>query len=261
MKIIDMHAHVFPENVASKVISQLEQYYNMKWQGSGVVPNLIQSIEDAGVSRTLIFSPATKPAQVSVINDYISSLCRNDSRFIGFGTVHQDFPDIEQEIARFTSLGLRGLKLHPDFQQFYIDDPVMDRIYRAVGSSMPILIHVGDENFDYSSPERLARIMDRMPEIVFIAAHFGGYCRWDDAKKYLFGRENLYIDTSSCFHKISCAEGREMIRLHGADKVLFASDYPAMLPANAIDEILKMELTQEENELIFYKNAEKLLGI
>ena len=78
MKIIDMHAHVFPENVASKVISQLEQYYNMKWQGSGVVPNLIQSIEDAGVSRTLIFSPATKPTQVIAINDYIASLCRQD---------------------------------------------------------------------------------------------------------------------------------------------------------------------------------------
>ena len=256
-----MHAHVFPENVASKVVSQLEQYYNMTWQGSGVVPDLIQSIEAAGVSKTLIFSPATKPTQVSVINDYISSLCRNDERFIGFGTVHQDFQDIEQEIARFSSLGLRGLKLHPDFQQFYIDDPRMDRIYRAVGSTMPILIHVGDENFDHSAPERLARVMDRMPEIVFIAAHFGGYCRWDDAKKYLFGRENLYIDSSSCFHKISYAECRELVRLHGADKVLFASDYPAMLPANAIEGILKMELTPQENELIFYKNAEKLLGI
>ena len=62
-------------------------------------------------------------------------------------------------------------------------------------------------------------------------------------------------------HKISHAEGREMVRLHGADKVLFASDYPAKHATQAIEDVLKMELTEEENRLIFYKNAEKLLGI
>jgi predicted TIM-barrel fold metal-dependent hydrolase len=256
-----MHAHVFPENVAPKVVTQLEEYYNMKWQGNGTFSDLIKSIEDGKVDRTVIFSTATKPAQVIAINDYISSLCCGDKRFCGFGTMHPDFSEIEQETERFSSLGLCGLKLHPDFQQFHIDDPKMDRIYRAVGSRMPILIHMGDVNFDYSSPRRLAKVMDRMPEVVFIAAHFGGYHRWDEAKKYLFGRENLYIDTSSSFQTISYAEGREMVRLHGADKVLFASDYPAVHAAKAIDDVLKMELTEEENELIFYKNAEKLLRI
>ena len=100
-----------------------------------------------------------------------------------------------------------------------------------------------------------------MAELVFIAAHFGEYCRWDEAKKHLFGRKNLYIDTSSCFHKISYADGREMIRLHGADKVLFASDYPMTRAARAIEDVLKMELTDEENQLIFYKNAKKILKI
>ena len=261
MRYIDIHAHVFPENVAAKVVSQLEEYYSLKWQGSGVFPDLVKSMEEANVDRTIIFSPATKATQVVAINDYISSLCRQNGRFYGFGTLHPDFPDIEQELARFASLGLRGLKIHPEFQQFYIDDPKMDRIYRAVGGSMPILIHMGDETLDYSAPERLAKVMDRMPELVFIAAHFGGYCRWDEAEKHLFGRKNLYIDTSSCFHKISYAEGRRMIRLHGADKVLFASDYPMTRAAKAIEEVLQMALTEEENQLIFYKNAEKLLGI
>ena len=261
MKYIDIHAHVFPENVASKVVPQLEAYYNIKWQGSGIFPDLVKSVEEAGVERTVIFSPATKAAQVTAINDYIASLCRQDERFWGFGTLHPDFPDVEQEIARFASLGLRGLKLHPEFQTFYIDDPKMERIYRAVGASMPILVHMGDKKLDYSAPERLAKVMDRMPELVFIAAHFGGYYRWEEAKKYLFGRKNLYIDTSSCFQDISYAEGRKMVRLHGADKVLFATDYPMVRAAKAIEDVFKMELTDEENQLIFYKNAEKLLGI
>jgi predicted TIM-barrel fold metal-dependent hydrolase len=261
MKYIDLHAHIFPENIAAKVVNQLEGYYKMKWQGNGLLSDLLQSIDKAKVNKTVIFSSATKPTQVTAINDYISLLCAEHKEFCGFGTMHPDFPDIEQEIGRFSSLGLRGLKLHPDFQQFYIDEPRMDRIYRAVGNKFPILLHVGDENSDYSAPERLAKVIDRMPDVVFIAAHFGGYSRWDAAKKYLLGKRNVYVDTSSCFHKISPAEGREMVRLHGADKVLFASDYPAKHAAQAIEDVLKMELTEEENNLIFYKNAEKLLGI
>ena len=261
MKYIDVHAHVFPENVASKVVNQLEEYYHMKWQGNGLLSDLLQSINEGKVNRTVIFSSATKPTQVKTINDYISSLCAEHKEFCGFGTIHPDFPDIEQELERFSVLGLRGLKLHPDFQQFCIDEPRMDRIYRAAGSKIPILLHVGDENSDHSAPERLARVCDRMPEVTFIAAHLGGYCCWDAAKKYLLGKKNIYIDTSSCFHKISYAEGREMVRLHGADKVLFASDYPAKHAEKAIEDVLKMELSEKENELIFYKNAEKLLGI
>ena len=261
MRYIDVHAHVFPDNVAPKVVSQLENYYKMHWLGNGLVSDLIASMDEAKIDKTVIFSTATKAAQVETINNYISGLCKECDRFIGFGTMHPDYPDIEKEISRFRELGLRGLKLHPDFQQFNIDDPGMYRIYKAVGSSMPILIHLGDENFDYSSPLRLAKVMDDIPELIFIGAHLGGYCRWQDAEKYLFGRRNLYLDVSSCFHKIPHSEGRRMIRLHGADRVLFASDYPAVRGANAIEDVLKMELTEEEKELIFHRNAEKLLGI
>ena len=122
-------------------------------------------------------------------------------------------------------------------------------------------MHMEDENLAYSAPGHLAKVMDRMPELVFIAAHFGGCCRWNEAQEHLFGRKNLYIDTSSCFHKITCAEGRNMIRQHGADKVLFATACPMNRAAKAIEEVFKMELTEEENELIFHKNAEKRLGL
>lgn len=261
MKYTDVHAHVFPDDVAPKVVEQLEGYYKMHWHGNGTFADLNKSIDEAGIGRTVIFSTATKPTQVETINNYISSLCRDNNRFIGFGTMHPDYQDIEKEIARFPLLGLKGLKLHPDFQGFNIDDPRMFPIYKAVGSSMPILIHVGDENSDFSAPRRLAAVLDAMPDLVFIAAHFGGYCRWEEAKEYLIGRRNLYIDTSSCFHKFSFEFGRELTRLHGADRVLFASDYPAVRQSEAVEHILKMELTPEENEMIFHLNAEKLLGI
>lgn len=261
MRYIDIHAHVFPENVASKAVETLEAYYNMKWSGNGLVSDLAENMNDAGVEKTVIFSTATKAAQVENINNYISGICSSDSRFIGFGTMHPEYENIEREISRFKELGLRGLKLHPDFQQFNIDDPKMFPIYEAIGDSMPILIHVGDENLDYSSPWRLAKVLDRLPHLNVIAAHLGGYTRWDEAKECLIGKKKLYLDVSSCFHRMSFAEGREIVKLHGAENILFASDYPAVSQKSAIESVYAMHLSDEENELIFYKNASSLLGI
>lgn len=261
MRYIDIHAHVFPENIASKAVTSLEAYYNFKWGGNGLLSDLGASMEESGVEKSVIFSTATKVTQVDSINNYISGLCSSDSRFIGFGTMHPDYSDIRGAIARFRELGLRGLKLHPDFQQFDIDDPRMFKIYEEIGDTMPILVHLGDENVDYSAPRRLARVLDAMPELNVIGAHFGGYCRWEEAEKYLIGKRKLYLDPSSCFHKMSYEEGRRIVRAHGAEHILFASDYPAVRQKKAIEDVMKMQLTQEENELIFYKNACKLLGI
>ena len=121
--------------------------------------------------------------------------------------MHPDFSDIEQEIERFSSLGLRGLKLHPDFQQFYIDEPRMDRLYRAVGNKFPILLHVGDENSDYSAPERLAKVIDRMPDVVFIAAHFGGYGMYEEAYALLKDKDCIFdVSSSLMFLEAGVAE-------------------------------------------------------
>ena len=125
--------------------------------------------------------------------------------------------------------------------------------------SLPLMIHMGDKRTDFSSPYRLARVLDRFPQLQIIAAHFGGYSEWDQAWKHLVGRE-LYFDTSSSIFKLGADNAAKIVRAHGAEKILFASDYPAVRPEQAIADVLSMKLTEKENEQIFYLNARRILN-
>lgn len=260
MEYFDIHAHIFPPHVAERVIAQLEGYYGFKWEGTGVYEDLISSMDAAGVKRCNIFSCATKPEQVETANTYLASLqTRFPDRIVCFGTMHPEYPDPAKELARLRSLGLRGLKIHPDFQRFNIDDPAMIRIYDLAGDSLPLLFHVGDPYQDYSAPKRLGRVLDQMPHLRVIAAHLGGYRAWEEGKRHLVGRENLWLDTSSTIGYLPPEEVKKIILTHGCDKVLWGSDYPARHHTGAVADIKKLELSNEQEELIFYRNAEKLL--
>ena len=260
MKYIDMHCHIFPPGVAEKVINTLETYYQSPWTGTGELDDLLRNLRRGRITRGVIFSSATKPSQVVPANNFLSRLqAQYPELLLAFGTLHPDYPDCRGELARIRKLGLRGLKFHPDFQQFLIDDPCMDKIYEAVGD-LPLLFHVGDYRTQFSKPERLLKIHRKYPELKLIAAHMGGYSEWDQAWKYLIGQD-IWLDISSTIKFLSPDEVRRMVEAHGADRVLFASDYPGTTPQRAVEDVLSLGLSEADNEKIFYRNAEKLLGI
>ena len=259
MKYIDVHAHIFPDKIAEKVIGTLEGYYNFSWQGDGTVNGLLAGMKDAGVEQAVIFSCATKPEQVEPANEFLCNVqAAYPEKFYAFGTIHPDHPDVPGMLRSIRESNLHGIKLHPDFQQIYIDEPAMMRIYEQLDGSMVLMIHMGDARTDFSSPYRLARVLDKFPKLKIIAAHFGGYSEWNQAWKHLVGRE-VYFDTSSSIFKLGANEAAKIVRAHGADKILFASDYPAVCPAQAVADVLAMNLTEEENEKIFYLNARRIL--
>ncbi len=157
-------------------------------------------------------------------------------------------------------LGLTGVKFHPDFQNFEIDDPAMMKIYEAIGPDMVLLFHLGDRTSENSAPERLAKVLDALPELRIVAAHFGGYCMWERAKQCLVGR-NVWLDTSSSIAFLGSEAAAEIVKAHGVDRVLWGSDYPAVQPQTAIAQLQSLGLSAEDQEKIFFRNAEKLLGI
>lgn len=262
MKYIDIHAHVFPDHIVEKVIDALQDFYGFKWQGKGIVSDLLKSMEDAQISRSVIFSAATKAEQVESIHNYIHSILEAfPGKFIGFGSMHPAYKNFKDEFKRMRELGLQGIKFHPDFQQFAIDQKEMMPIYEAIGPDMPILFHVGDKRFRNSNPAQLAKMLDSISGLTVIAAHMGGYSQWDEAWEKIIGRKDVYVDISSTIGHIRPEETAKMVRAHGADRVLFASDYPAVSQKQAIADVLSLNLSPEENELIFHKNAERLFHL
>ena len=258
-RIIDIHTHAYPEKVAAKAVQFLNDYYGVHCQGDGTIGDLLDSAREAQVERVLVHAVATKPSQVENINDWIAA--HLSDTVIGFGTIHPEYEgDIAAEIRRVRSLGLRGLKLHPDFQEFFADDPSTDPIYREIEGKMPVLIHAGDKNTDFSSPRRIAHVLEKYPRLTVIAAHLGGYSEWEEAEHWLIGRK-LYIDTSSSLWAIPPERALSIIRRHGADRVLFGTDYPLTRHKEELERFYRLGLTHEEQEKILYGNAARLLGL
>lgn len=259
-EIIDIHAHIFPDKVAQKAVGSIGDFYGVSMKGKGTVGDLLESGQKIGVSKYVVHSSATTVEQVRSINDYISGVQSSCINMIGFGTLHPGLEDAANEVDRMLSLGLHGVKLHPDFQGFNIDDGSMLPIYKALEGKLPVLFHMGDQHSTASSPLRLVKIIDRFPGLVVIAAHFGGYSMWDEAAEYLIGR-NVYMDTSSSLYFLTPERAADMIRKHGAHKMLFGSDYPMWEHEEEYKRFMRLDLSEEERRTVLGANAKKLLHI
>lgn len=258
--IIDSHAHIFPDKIASKAVWSIGKYYDIQMTGKGTVTDLLECGSKIGVKRYIVHSTATKADQVTSVNDYINDAKNQNDRFIGFGSLHPDYHAIPEETDRIIAMGLRGIKLHPEFQGFNVDDETMMPLYEAAEGRLPILIHMGDAEKDSSSPERLLTVLKKFPKLTVIGAHLGGYQKWESAYEILAGM-NLYFDTSSSLPFLSPETAADIIRKHGSDKVLFGTDYPMWMPNEELDRFMKLPLTDEEREKILWKNCAKLLNI
>jgi predicted TIM-barrel fold metal-dependent hydrolase len=259
--VIDFHAHIFPEKIAAKAVAGTEEFYHIPMQKDGTVGALLASGKECGIGRFVVFSAAAVPAQVQTINDYIASACHEHPQFIGFGTLHPDMenPLLIDEIERLIGMGLRGIKFHPDMQQFNIDDPRMMGIYAMLEGRLPIIFHTGDYRYSFSHPSRLAHVLDNFPGLCAIAAHFGGWSLFDIAYD-CFHKRRCYFDVSSSLPFIGLRRAAELIHSYGAQRFLFGSDYPMWDPAVCLEEFLALDITQDEKEQILWKNAKGILG-
>ncbi|MBO4759450.1 MAG: amidohydrolase family protein [Spirochaetaceae bacterium] len=260
-KIIDFHAHIYPQKIALKAIENVGKFYDTQALHSGFTEELLESGSKIGVSKYVIHSVATKAEQVESVNSFIIDSCRRHSEFIGFATYHPDYADFDKELDRIQIAGLKGIKMHPDFQKFQVDMPQMDNFYTSLEArGLPILFHAGDCRFDFSGPLRISRVLNKHPKLKVIAAHFGGYTEWEDSLEYLAERD-VWFDTSSSLWKLPLEKADELIKVHGADKFLFGSDFPMWDHEIEMQRFNKLCFTAEERKAVLYDNAAKLLAL
>lgn len=263
MEVIDVHCHVYPDKIAIKAAQSVGKFYGAPMGCDGTMNTLLQESRSAGISRHLIHSVATKPMQVKSINEFICATVNgNPDLFFGYGTLHPDSTDMEGDINHLIDLNLHGVKIHPDIQGFKLDDYRALKIYELCEKySLPLLIHTGDSRFDMSNPNRLVPILKIYDKLTVIGAHFGGYSMWEEASKMCAGIPNLYVDCSSSLYFLSKDKAVEIIRRYGADRVFFGTDYPMWRMKEELQRFLALPLTDEEREMILYKNAKRVLGM
>jgi predicted TIM-barrel fold metal-dependent hydrolase len=267
--IIDSHTHIFPEKIASKAVAGLEQQYGVNACGEATISGIRASMQTGSVDASVILSIATTPAQVESINDWVANISGNDSRFIGMGAMHPDYQDIEAEIQRMRNVGLKGIKLHSEFQHFHPDEERMFRIYESLGDDMVLVFHAGDEVIPvkeiHTTPVRLSNVLDSFPELKIVAAHLGGHRCWDDVECHLLGK-NIYLDTAYVYpvpghEHITLERMEDIITDHGFDKVMFGTDYPFRDQGLEVRNIRNLGFSKKHMDMILGINAARLFTI
>ena len=262
-KIIDAHCHIYPDAIARKAAASTGAFYGgLPSTCDGTVSSLLEVGGSAGIEHFVVQSVATKPEQVRAINEFIAKeVADYPGKLTGLGTLHPASDDIEGDFRHLLELGLKGVKLHPDIQRFKLDDYRCLKIFDLCEGKLPLLIHTGDNRYDFSNPNRLAPILEIYHNLVVVGAHLGGYSVWEEAAEQLHGLPNLYVDCSSSMFALQDEIVVELIRKYGADRVLFGSDYPMWSPAEELAHFMRLRLTDRERDLILHKNAEKVFQV
>ena len=273
--ILDAHCHIYPERIAHKAVESTDAFYLTHAVCRGVVEDMISTCGAAGTDAFVVQSVASIPHHVGSINRFIAgAVAAGQGKLIGLGTLHPDSPDLRADLAELMALGLHGVKLHPDMQKFAIDDKKCYPMYEMCErEGLPMLIHMGDPRYDFSSPDHVLPILRDFPDLVIVGAHMGGWMAWDEACDKLAGHPNLYVDTCSSI----AAEGKHhgiepevvyldsehaarLIRAWGADKVLYGTDYPMWSPEADIEAFFALGLSESENRAILSENARRVFG-
>ena len=261
-KIIDAHCHIYPDKIAEKAAESTSKFYSLPLCLDGKVSTLSEHGEKAGIDHFVVQSVATTPKQVSSINNFIAkSVAQSNGKFTGLGTLHPDSEDVKADVDELIRLGLKGVKLHPDIQNFKIDDYRMLKIYELCEGRLPILFHTGDHRYDLSNPNRMMPILDIYQGLTVIGAHFGGWSIWAEATKQLCRYKNLYVDCSSSLYAMTPEKAKELIEAYGTNRVLFGTDYPLWKPEDELERFMQIDLSDEQREDILYNNAARLWHI
>lgn len=263
MKIIDIHTHAFPDALAQKAIEALTQnsgeYYPVL---SGTIDDLLKSMNSSGVDVSWIANIATNPGRQSVkIREWSHTI--KSEKIFPLGSVHPFDPNWESELEAFASQGFWGIKLHPQYQGFCVDDEKVFHFYeKAAELGLFVMFHAGyDIAFpeDQSAhPERFARILKEFPSLVVIAAHMGGWRNWNESLELLSGRD-IYLDTSFV-HEADERIAKEILSRHSKERILFGSDSPWVDQRTAIESVAKLKVDSAYFEMIMGGNALSIMA-
>ncbi len=268
---IDFHTHVFPDKIAATVVAALKEKTRepLKAAGDGTVLQLTDQMDKAGIDRAVLCPIATKPEQFDSIIRFSTAIQERRmeipkyQRLIPFASVHPDHPELFKQLEKIAQSGLKGIKLHPYYQNFDLDERrILDLLRCCRDLNLIILCHCGlDIGFppaEICTPFKVLKIYERIEGIKFVAAHMGGWRMWKDVIKYLAGQP-VYMDTAVLEADLETGEVQRILHSHPAEYLLLASDWPWCRLNRAADLIRDSKLDKKRKTRILGGNAVHLL--
>ncbi len=258
---IDFHTHAFPDDLSERVIKMLEDEGGVKARLDGKISSLLASMDTCGIEKSVICNIATKPSQFDPILKWCKEI--RSERIIPFPSLHPYDPEFKERIDEIKREGFKGIKFHPYYQNFTVDEEKLFPIYERICRNNLILeMHTG---FDFAfprtkiaDPEKILAIIGKFPSLKLVTTHLGAWEQWEEVEQYLLGKP-IYMEISFSLEYIDVDAARKIISSHPQEYVLFGTDSPWTEQHATISLLKRLQLGEEKEELIFRENAVKLL--
>lgn len=261
--VIDVHTHAFPDQLAARAMAQLQaETDEVIAVLDGTVGDLLKSMDRAGIAASVVASIATKPTQFDSILRWSDTI--RSERIIPFPSLCPKSEGAVEQVHRVAAEGFRGIKLHPYYQQFLLDDEGVFPAYAAAEEcGLVILMHCG---FDIAfprervaDPARLVRVLEQFPNLRVIAAHLGAWMDWDEVEARLVGRP-VYLDVSTCFDFMPREQAERILRAHPPEYLVYGSDSPWVDQLRTLEQLREFGLPPAVEAAVEGGNATRLLA-
>lgn len=266
--MIDMHTHAFPDDVAPRALQKLSTLADWQPIGDGTLAGLLDAMDHADLDVAVLAPIATKPGQAKGILKWGKRVAKTShGRVIPLASLHPDDKDPVGWVDRLADKGILGIKLHPFYQDFVVDEPRLWPIYAACQEhGLLVELHCGsdlgfadDPKPDRAAPARVATVLDQFSSLKLLCTHMGGWNMWDDVGEHLLGRD-VYLETSFCRTFLDARDFTRLVLDHGPDKICMGSDWPWNDPAVEIEFLRSLGLDQQTESQLLFRTAAGLLG-
>ena len=268
----DFHTHVFPDKIAEMAVASLVEKAEgaigekgcLTAHTNGTLAGLKRSMERGGVDGSLILPVCTDPKQFDSVNRFAAEINGEDGIY-SFGGIHPDCEDIDGKMSFIKKSGFLGVKIHPDYQDTYIDDEKYVKILECAKEyDLIVVTHSGVDGAYRQTvrctPDRALNLIRKVSHSKLVLAHLGANELYGEVLDRLCG-EDVYFDTAYVLRFVNQELFQAIIQKHGSDKILFGSDSPWSHIRNDVEILKSFGLKQETERKIFCENAKKLLGI
>lgn len=266
--IIDFHTHIFPEKIAYSTIKKLEENSNGKAYTDGTYQGMINALKRANADIAIALPVMTKPTQFDSILNFALNVnaIKGEGRekVISFAGIHPACDNIKDKMKLIKESGFLGVKIHPDYQNTFIDDDGYIEILKcAKDLDLIVVTHSGVDDGYVGEPikcppELALKVINKVNHDKFVLGHYGAHKQWNEVLELLAGK-NVYFDTAFTFHEIEEELFKKILDKHGVDRVLFATDCPWRDIVDDVKILKSYNLDRETYDKLFYKNALKLL--
>lgn len=268
--LIDFHTHVFPDKIAYSTISLLEKNSETPANTDGTTDGLIAEMEKSSADLCVTLPVLTKPSQFDSVAKFAETINEKyktaSKRLLSFAGMHPSCSEIKSKMRYLKDIGIKGVKIHPDYQETFIDDEGYYKILSAAKDNDMIVVTHAGEDYGYKNqpvrctPQMIKKLYSKVPYDKFVLAHYGGHNMWQEVYDEICDLD-CYFDTAFTFHEIKEELFKKILDKHGFEKVLFATDCPWRSINEDKKIFLSYQLDSNIKEAIFYKNALKLLKL